>query len=126
MKKVNFYTASVPYHGRIWDLKSQEFRNYLISTAQEKRCLYKVEYLYDNDAYHIESYIDYSKHDEGPKMAEIQWAEIDKSFDLDEIINDLHFLKNSTDKYDDIIPDSLFDFLSYMQDSEYYSAYEYT
>ena len=119
MKKVMFYTASVTYHGRIWDLSSQEFRNYLISAAKEKRCLYKVEYLYDNDAYHIESYIDYSKHDETPKTAEVQWAEIDKSFDLEKIIFQLSMILDDNGN-------ELIQFLEYMNDADEYSAYECT
>lgn len=116
MKKVLFFTASVTYHGRVWDLSSQEFRNYLITAAKEKRCLYKVEYLYDNDAYHLESYIDYSKHDETPKTAEIQWTEIDKSFDLDKILNKIYF--------DGTISAEGINFLQYMSEAEEYSAYE--
>lgn len=116
MKKVLFYTASVTYHGRVWDLSSQEFRNYLITAAKEKRCLYKVEYLYDNDAYHLESYIDYSKHDETPKTAEVQWAEIDKSFDLDKILTRIYL--------DGTISAEGINFLQYMNDADEYSAYE--
>lgn len=115
MKKVLFFTASVNYHGRIWDLSSQEFRNYLLEQAQSKKALYKVEYLLDNKAYHLASYANYYDNDEIPKTAEVQWAEIDKSFDLEKILIDLYM--------DHSVSNEVISFLEYMRDCDDYCEY---
>lgn len=116
MKKVLFYTASVTYHGRIWDLSSQEFRNYLLDTAKSKKQLYKTAYLLDNKAHHLASFAHYFDHDETYKTAEVQWAEIDKSFDIEKLLDQLYLMFDNDSE--------LIRFMEFMRDADDFYEYE--
>lgn len=91
MKRVIIYKVPICYKGFVYDLTNLKFRNYLIKASsidKDNTNFNKVKYMTDNEAFNIDGKYNFFKVPD-ESLVIVSWAEIDKSFDYEEAMNDL-------------------------------------
>ena len=112
MKKVKLYRARVSYHGYVYDLSNQKFRD-LIDYRADVMALdscYKVIYVPDQHAHNMDGHFNYANTDPLNKICVKSWAEIDKSFNWLEIKQELQYIYDNCEFNENI--EQLIEFLN--------------